>query len=61
MCIHCTFSYLSKLEIARKCGAQVILNPTKCNVIEEVKKLSEGYGCDVYIEATGSPTSVTQG
>lgn len=50
-----------KLDVARKCGAEVVLNPTKCDVIEEVKKLSDGYGCDVYIEASGSPVSVTQG
>lgn len=39
----------------------MIFNPMKCNAIEEVKKLSDGYGCDVYIEATGSPVSVKQG
>ena len=50
-----------QLDIARKCGADVILNPMNCNVVEEVKKLSEGYGCDVYIEATGNPQSVRQG
>ena len=50
-----------KLDVARKCGAEVVLNPTKCDVVEEVKKLSDGYGCDVYIEASGSPVSVTQG
>ena len=33
----------------------------KCNVIEEVKKLTGGYGCDVYIEVSGSPASVNQG
>ena len=37
------------------------INPSKCDVVEEVKKLSEGYGCDVYIEATGHPSSVVQG
>jgi threonine dehydrogenase-like Zn-dependent dehydrogenase len=49
------------LEIAKKCGADVTINPSKCDVVEEVKKLSEGYGCDVYIEATGHPSSVVQG
>jgi threonine dehydrogenase-like Zn-dependent dehydrogenase len=53
--------YKWKLDIAKKCGADVVMNPKECNVIEEVKKLSEGYGCDVYIEATGSPVSVNQG
>lgn len=50
-----------QLDIAKKCGAQVVLNPKKCNVVDEVKKLSDSYGCDVYIEATGSPVSVNQG
>ena len=56
-CIHTH----TQLEIAKKCGADVVLNPTKCDVVEEVKKLSEDYGCDVYIEATGHPQSVRQG
>ena len=51
----------TQLEIASKCGADVILNPSKCDVVEEVKKLTEGYGCEVYIEATGHPLSVKQG
>ena len=28
---------------------------------QEIKALTEGYGCDVYIEATGHPSSVVQG
>ena len=55
------YLFIMKLDVARKCGAEVVLNPTKCDVIVEVKKLSDGYGCDVYIEASGSPVSVTQG
>jgi threonine dehydrogenase-like Zn-dependent dehydrogenase len=50
-----------KLDIARKCGADVLINPKNCDVIEEVKKLTQGYGCDVYIEVTGHPNSVRQG
>lgn len=50
-----------QLDIAKKCGADVILNPSKCNLDAEVRKLTEGYGCDVYIEATGHPNSVSQG
>ncbi len=30
-------------------------------VIAEVKKLTGGYGCDVYIEASGHPSAVGQG
>jgi len=51
----------SRLEIAKKFGADIILNPSKCNIEEEVKKLTKGYGCDIYVEATGHPSSVQQG
>ena len=49
------------MEIATKCGADVVLNPSKCDVVKEVKALTESYGCNVYIEATGHPESVKQG
>ena len=44
-----------------KCGADVVLNPSKVNLKSEIAKLSDGLGCDVYIEATGHPSSVVQG
>ena len=50
-----------RLEVAKACGADMGLNPRKMDVIGEVRKLTEGYGCDVYIEATGHPASVEQG
>jgi threonine dehydrogenase-like Zn-dependent dehydrogenase len=50
-----------KLDLAKKCGADHVFNPTKVDVRKEVEKLSEGYGCDVYLEATGHPSSVVQG
>ncbi len=56
-----THTHTPQLEIARKCGADVVLNPTKCDLSAEVGRLTEGYGCDVYIEATGHPQSVKQG
>lgn len=51
----------SRLELAKKFGADIVLNPSKVNVVEEIKKMTDGYGCDVYIEATGHPASVQQG
>ncbi len=51
----------SRLEVARHCGADLALNPHETDVVSEVKKLSAGYGCDVYIEASGHPQSVAQG
>ncbi len=50
-----------RLQIARACGADMVLNPNQIDVIDEVRKLSDGYGCDVYIEATGHPAAVEQG
>lgn len=50
-----------RLDVARTCGADLVLNPLEVNVVDEVRKLTGGYGCDVYIEATGHPESVIQG
>lgn len=50
-----------RLDIARLCGADLTFNPRSCDVVDEVAKLSDGYGCDVYIEATGYPAAVEQG
>jgi threonine dehydrogenase-like Zn-dependent dehydrogenase len=50
-----------RLARARRLGADLGLNPRSSNAIAEVRGLTEGYGCDVYIEATGHPASVEQG
>lgn len=50
-----------RLNMGKNFGADVVLNPADTDVAEEIRKLTEGYGCDVYIEASGSPRSVTQG
>ena len=50
-----------KLAVARACGADVTLNPSECDVVAEIKRLSDGYGCDVYLEAAGATPSVKQG
>jgi len=51
----------NRLELAQACGADMGLNPGKMDVIDEVRQLTDGYGCDVYIEATGHPAAVEQG
>ena len=51
----------NRLEKAKEFGADLVWNPGKRNVGEEIRKLTEGYGCDIYIEATGHPSSVLQG
>lgn len=50
-----------RLELAKKFGADIVLNPIKVDVDKEIKEMTEGYGCDIYIEATGHPKSVEQG
>ena len=50
-----------RLDVARACGADLGLNPSEVDVVDEVQRLTEGYGCDVYIEATGHPKAVEQG
>jgi threonine dehydrogenase-like Zn-dependent dehydrogenase len=50
-----------RLALAQACGADLGLNPRKVDVVDEIRKLTDGYGCDVYIEATGHPSAVEQG
>ena len=42
-----------RLGIARRMGADVTLNPTTCDVVNEVLKLTGGRGADAAIEALG--------
>jgi threonine dehydrogenase-like Zn-dependent dehydrogenase len=53
--------YDSRLAVAKGLGADVTLNPDRDDVQARVLDMTEGYGCDVYIEATGNPKSVNQG
>lgn len=50
-----------RLEVARKCGADVVINANQENVGRLVREITGGYGCDVYLEASGVPDGVKQG
>ena len=50
-----------RLAKAKEFGADLVFNPGKCDIEKEILALTEDYGCDVYIEATGHPSSVIQG
>lgn len=50
-----------RLAMGKSYGADVVLNPAKQDVMQEIMRLTDGKGCDVYIEASGSPQSVKQG
>ncbi len=51
----------ARLEKAKEFGADIVMNPGKMDVVSAIKDLTGGYGCDIYIEATGHPSSVEQG
>ncbi|WFR66821.1 zinc-binding dehydrogenase [Curtobacterium flaccumfaciens] len=51
----------AKLELARKVGADITINIAEDDAVTRVKELTDGYGADVYIEATGHPSAVPQG
>jgi threonine dehydrogenase-like Zn-dependent dehydrogenase len=50
-----------RLELAKKFGADIVMNPLEEDVVKKVKEMTGGYGCDIYIEATGHPNAVVQG
>lgn len=50
-----------RLERAKRLGATHTVNPTRDDVPAMLRALTDGYGCDVYIEATGHPAAVEQG
>ncbi|GHU61139.1 erythritol/L-threitol dehydrogenase [Spirochaetia bacterium] len=50
-----------RLDLAKKLGADVVLNFEETDTVAEVLKLSSGYGCDIYIHNSGHPSGVIQG
>ncbi|MFH5207949.1 erythritol/L-threitol dehyrogenase [Antrihabitans spumae] len=50
-----------KLELARACGADITVNIATDDALAVISALTDGYGADVYLEATGHPSAVPQG
>jgi len=50
-----------RLKLAKKLGADIVTNPEKEDVVERVRNLTDGYGCDIYIHSTDNPLGVIQG
>jgi erythritol/L-threitol dehydrogenase len=50
-----------KLELAKECGADVVINIGNEDAVAIVNDLTDGYGADVYLEGTGHPSAVLQG
>jgi len=49
-----------KLALAKKLGADMVINAMKEDPIEVVKELTKGKGADVVVEAAGSEQSINQ-
>ena len=48
-------------EYAREAGADVVLDPNEVNIVEEVKKFTNGVGVDVAFETTGAQIGIDTG
>jgi threonine dehydrogenase-like Zn-dependent dehydrogenase len=51
----------ARLELAKSCGADMVIDVGHDNALAAVSELTDGYGCDVYFDATGHPSGVAQG
>mgnify|MGYP001227914087 CR=1 FL=1 len=47
-----------RAELAKKLGADYVINPLKVDFVERVLELTDGMGANLYLEATGLPTVV---
>jgi len=47
-----------RLEIAKKCGIKYAINPRGMDLKEKVMELTGGEGCEVTVEAIGSPATL---
>jgi threonine 3-dehydrogenase len=50
-----------RLNLAKKSGADRVVNPKHDNVVETVLKQTDGLGVDVVIEMSGAPQAIRQG
>jgi threonine dehydrogenase-like Zn-dependent dehydrogenase len=49
-----------RLDVARRVGADVTINVTQEDPVKRMLDLTEGYGCDVYVETSGQASGVLQ-
>ncbi|MDK2784408.1 MAG: threonine 3-dehydrogenase [Bacillota bacterium] len=50
----------ARLELATKLGADFLVNPAQSNPVAALRALTDGYGVDAFIEASGNATAVRQ-
>lgn len=48
----------NRLDTAREMGADIVLNSGKCDLVEEILKLTEGVGVDAAIDITGAGSAI---
>jgi threonine dehydrogenase-like Zn-dependent dehydrogenase len=49
-----------RLEIAKRLGADHVINGSREDVVKRVKELTDGLGCDIVIEAANHPSTAGQ-
>jgi len=49
-----------RIQLAKKVGADLVINPKKENVVEKVLKETNGLGIDVVLEMSGNPIAIKQ-
>jgi len=47
-----------KLEIAKEMGADIIINSGKCDLVAEIKAMTDGVGVDAAIDITGAGAAI---
>jgi len=50
-----------RAALALRMGADEVWNPAEVDVLAKIRAITDGYGCDIYIEATGHHKAVNQG
>jgi 2-desacetyl-2-hydroxyethyl bacteriochlorophyllide A dehydrogenase len=49
-----------RLQVAKKMGIDILINPNNCDPVDEVKKITDGRGADYVIEAVGKKETYAQ-
>jgi len=50
-----------RLSLAREIGADTVIDPTKVDLVPEVRRLTDGHGADVVMEMSGNARAVEDG
>jgi len=59
--VYATDVSLYRLNLAKRVGADLTLNPKTDNVVETIRDATRGEGMDVLLEMSGAPSAIRQG